>query len=456
MRNLLALLILVSAFSQGLQAKPNLILIIADDLGAEDSAPFGNSAVRTPNLARLAEGGLRFDRAFVTTSSCSPSRCSMITGRFPHQTGAAQLHQPLPAEQVTFVEMLRAAGYYTAQAGKWHLGPATKKKFDTVNEGGGPSGCEKWVEVLQNRPRDKPFFLWLAALDPHRDYKPGTIDPPHDPAKVIVPPYFPDNEQTRRDLAMYYDEITRLDGYVGKVLDELEAQKVADNTLILFLSDNGRPFPRCKTTLYDSGIRTPLIARWPGRIKGGGATGSLASSIDLAPTFLAAAGLKAAPTMEGKDLAPIFADPAAAVRDHIIGEKHWHDFDDHARAVRTERFKYVRNFYTDIPNLPPADAVRSLTYQSMRALRDQKQLNEAQRVPFNIPRAAEELYDVQADPHELKNVAADPKYAEDLSRLRGLLEQHQQKTADQVPAARTADLFDRETGEMLKKGKGGK
>lgn len=431
------------------EPRTNLILIIADDLGAEDSNPFGNSAVRTPNLQRLADGGMRFDRAFVTTSSCSPSRCSMITGRYPHQTGAPQLHQPMPAEQVTFVELLRAAGYHTAQAGKWHLGPAAKKKFDSVNEGGGDSGCDKWIDVLRACPKDQPFFLWLAALDPHRPYREKTIGTPHDHAKVIVPPYLPDNGDTRKDLAMYYDEITRLDTHVGQLLDELEARKRADNTLIIFLSDNGRPFPRCKNTMYDSGIRTPMIARWPGKIRAGSTTTSLVSSVDLATTFLAAAGLKPAPTMEGTDLAPLFVDPAAKVRDHIIGEKHWHDFDDHARAARTDRFKYVRNYYTDTPNIPPADAVKSPTFQSMRTLRDQNQLSDIQRIPFITPRAAEELYDTQADPHELKNVASDPKYDQELSKLRGLLEAHAQKTNDKLPDQRTPDKFDRETGLPL-------
>ena len=123
------------------------------------------------------------------------------------------------------------------------------------------------MPVLRDRPRDKPFFLWLAALDPHRDYEPGPIPEPHRPEDVVVPPYLPDVPEVRKDLALYYDEIGRLDHYVGEVLAELDRQGIAGETLVLFLSDNGRPFPRCKTTLYDSGIRTPLIVRWPGHIR---------------------------------------------------------------------------------------------------------------------------------------------------------------------------------------------
>jgi arylsulfatase A-like enzyme len=270
--------------------RPNVILIIADDLGRDDCGAFGNTKVRTPNIDALARGGLRFDRAFVTASSCSPSRASLITGRYPHNTEAEELHWPLPAGQSTFVEALKATGYWTAAAGKWHLGDAIKGRFDVVHEadpsgyqlaqsrgvtktrlstadrGDAASGCDRWVPTLRDRPRDRPFFLWLAALDPHRDYEPDTIPEPHRPEDATIPPYLPDVPEVRADFARYYDEIGRLDRFVGEVLAEVDRQGVAGNTLILFLSDNGRPFPRCKTTLYDSGIRTPLIARWPGHV----------------------------------------------------------------------------------------------------------------------------------------------------------------------------------------------
>src|SRR3954465_10589528 len=176
---------------------PNFILILADDMAWDDCGAFGNQAIRTPNIDALARDGMRFDRAFLTCSSCSPSRSSIITGRYPHNTDAEELHWPLPAAQVTFVERLKAAGYWTAAAGKWHLGNAVKDRFDVVHEGDASSfqlpngrrargarlttqakgcaesGCDRGVSTLRDRPRDKPFFLWLAAFDPHRDYKPG-------------------------------------------------------------------------------------------------------------------------------------------------------------------------------------------------------------------------------------------------------------------------------------------
>jgi len=141
----------------------------------------------------------------------------------------------------------------------FQLAPDGKK---AVQKGDG-SGCENWIPLLKERPKDTPFFLWLAAVDPHRPYTDGIINMPHTADDVILPPYFPDTPSVRNDFAHYYDEIGRLDDYVGKVMAELDKQGVSDNTLILFISDNGRPFPRDKTTLYDGGIKTPWIVKWP-------------------------------------------------------------------------------------------------------------------------------------------------------------------------------------------------
>jgi arylsulfatase A-like enzyme len=431
---------------------PNVVLMIADDLGAEDSGPFGNRAVRTPNLDRLARGGMRFDRAFVVASSCSPSRCSLLSGRYPHSHGAPQLHQPLPAGQPNLATLLRAAGYWTALAGKTHLGKDALSGFDVVNAGGGASGCEQWVATLRQRPRDKPFFTWLAAVDPHRDYQPNAIPDPHRPADVVVPPYLPDTPEVRADLALYYDEVSRLDRYVGEVLDELDRQGVANNTLVLFLSDNGRPFPRCKTTVYDSGCRTPLLARWPaGSVRAGSVTASLVSSIDIAPTLLGLAGVAVPAAVQGRGFGAVLRDPAAAHREFVFLEKNWHDFDDHARAVRSVRFRYVRNSYADVPMTPPADAVRSPTFQTILKLHDAGRLPPEQRTCFLSPRPAEELYDLDSDPHELRNVIADPRHADVLRSHRAALEGWIKETADRVPATRTPDGFDRRTGRALKK-----
>lgn len=457
-------------------SKPNIVLIIADDMGAEDYGAGGNPHVRTPNIDRLAKAGLSFNNAMLTCSSCSPSRSSIITCRYPHNTDAEQLHWPLPAEQVTFVELLKEAGYYTAASGKWHLGNAVKNRFDKVDEASAAgfqlpadaagaaqavledkqnaSGCANWVKTLEERPRDKPFFLWLAALDPHRDYAANIIPRPHTPEEVVVPPYLPDTPKVRADLALYYDEIARLDGYVGRVLDELDRQQIADQTLVVFMTDNGRPFPRCKTTLYESGIRTPLLVRWPARIAAGQKSDALVSSIDLGATFLELAGVQPKASMQGQSFASVLADPSRKHRDFAFAEHNWHDYDAFERAVRSPRYKYIRNLDATLPLTPPADAVRSPTFVEMRRLRDAKQLPSEQSQCFAAPRPEEEFYDLQSDPHELNNLlGAHPSVqggllASEIERHRAALDAWRRETKD-LENVRAPDEFDRESGLAL-------
>ncbi|MBN2174206.1 MAG: sulfatase [Bacteroidales bacterium] len=426
--------------------KPNFIVFIADDAAWNDCAPYGNSVIKTPNINKLAEQGVVFDNAFLTTSSCSPSRCSILTGRYPHSTGAPELHMPLPANQTLFAGELQKAGYYTALAGKYHIGEP-RAGFDTVY-GGQPSGCEFWLEALENRPKDKPFFLWLAALDPHRDYQPNSIPEPHNPKNVIVPPYLPDNDSTRKDLALYYDEISRLDSYLGKVMEELKKQGVDENTLVIYMTDNGRPFPRAKTRMYDSGIKTPFIVRWPAKLQKG-RTDALISSIDIAPTFCELAGAPISETFQGISFVPVLNDYSAQTRDFIVGEHNWHDFQAHERAIRNQNFLYIRNAFPELNASPPADAVRSITYREMIKMYKAGELNKNQLDCFIEPREAEELYDVKNDPYQFNNLAQNPEYGQTLKDMQQLLDSWINDFDDIRSESPTPDKFDRWTGERI-------
>ncbi len=447
--------------------RPNIVFIIADDMNWNDCGAYGNPVVRTPNIDQLAKDGMLFRHAYLTANSCSPSRSSIITGRYPHNTGAEQLHWPLPSASVTFVEKLKKAGYYTAAAGKWHLGDGVKDRFDDIFEasmagfilptGDGkeppkmiakaPSGCEAWIPTLKNRPKDKPFFLWLAALDPHREYEDGALDPPHQASEVLVPPHLPDTPEVREDLRLYYDEIGRLDQYVGKVVAELERQGVSDETLILFITDNGRPFPRDKTSLYDGGIRTPWIVKWPDRVTAGTVSQSLVSAVDIAPTFLAAAGVAPVPVFTGVSFLSILADPTVAVRKYVFAEDHWHDYEDHGRSIGTQRYKLIRNSYPDLPATPSADAGRSLTWQAMLKLNANGGLTPVQQACFQAPRPEFELYDLVNDPNELRNLIGVPELQPVADRLKSELAAWGERTGDYLPSVRTPDEFDRVTGE---------
>ena len=450
---LAALLLVLSVFQVSTSvsaAAPNFVIMIGDDVAWNDHGCYGHPNIQTPHTDRLAREGMRFDAAFLSISSCSPSRCSIMTGRYPHSTGAGELHQPLPANQVVFPALLKKRGYYTAAAGKWHLGNAPKVAFDRI-EGGRPSGCEQWVKVLKERPKDKPFFMWFAASDAHRGYQAGAIPKPHTNQDVVVPPYLPDVPDTRKDLALYYDEVSRLDSYVGKVMAELKRQGVDENTFVLYMSDNGRPFPRCKTTIYDSGVKTPFIVRWPAGVKAGSVNPNLVSSVDIAATLLELAGGGASATFQGRSFAPTLANSSQAVRDFVFAEHNWHDYSAHERSVRDTRYLYIRNSYPQFAGTPPADAVRSLTYRAMLKIKPAGKLNQDQQGCFLLPRPTDELYDTQTDPHCLHNLAASGEHQGTLKRLQAELDKWVVRTKDQVAEQIRPDGFHRQTGERLKK-----
>ena len=447
--------LLLGAATARAATPPNFLIIIADDMAWNDSGAYGHPHIRTPNIDRLAKSGMRFDNAYLTCSSCSPSRCSINTGRYPHSTGAPELHLPMPGDQVLFASVLRKLGYHTAATGKWHMGPAVKSQYDVVLESTAHitptnAGCyAHWLEVLQNRPKDKPFYIYLASTDPHRPYSPGAIAQPHTPADVVVPPYLPDIPEVRTDLALYYDAIARLDEHVGEVLDELDRQKLTDNTVVLFLSDNGRPFPRCKTTVYEDGDRTPFIVRWPAVVKPGSVNTNLVSSVDIASTFVDLAGGKPPGSFQGVSFAPMLRDTSVKVRSEVFAEHNWHDYEARKRSIRTERYLYIRNDDPGKTLSPPADAVKSMTFQAMIKLHDAGKLPPEQSDCFTQPRPAEELYDVVKDRFQMVNIAADPAQATTLAELRQSLDKWQQETADVKPATLRPDEYDRRTGDRL-------
>lgn len=448
--------------------RPNIVLILGDDISWDDFGCYGNPAARTPNIDRLAEHGIRFTSAFLTASSCSPSRSSIVTGRYPHNTGAAsELHRPIAWNVPRFPAALRAAGYYTVLSGKNHMSqekpPAGQsplpEPFQVVDAGQAPGnhgGHANWVKQLQTRPKDRPFFFWLASYDAHRpwdadsEWDAAAYGPKHDPAKLRVPPFLVDDAATRADLASHANEVTRLDHFVGRVVAELERENVLNDTLIFVLADNGRPFPRAKTRVHDSGMKTALVAHWPAGIPHGGVVStSLVSSLDLAPTILEVAGADAPETLQGRSLRPLFADPAARVRSLAFSEHNWHDYAANARSVRDGEFLYVLNLKPELAWQGPADSVRSPSHAALQAARKAGTLSFAQKDVFLAPRPVEELYRTATDPDQLTNLVDDPAHAATLRRLREVMKRWRDETADSVPADPSRDGFDRETGERL-------
>ena len=420
---------------------PNIIIFVADDASWRDHGAYGNDVIKTPNIDLLADGGILFENAFLTTPQCSPSRISILTGLHPHATGAEDLHMPLPDGMTILPGYLSEKNYFNGHMLKTHYGPNADNQFDWYS----PNLSDDFPEFL-DEAGEAPFFLWVGFTDPHRDY--GTAPEVNDPSEVIVPPYHIDDEPTRVDLAQYYDEITRLDGQIGSFVEELRERGIEENTLIIYISDNGAPFPREKGTLYDAGIKTPLIFYWPGHIEAGLRYKGLSTVIDLTPTILDLAGLEVPGFMHGESILQTLSDPTQPGREYIYSQRNWHDADEHMRSLRTNRFKLIRNdAYTELPHGTPADIGSSPTFRSLIQKKESGELNEYQARLFDVPRPRIELYDLDSDPWEINNIAAHPDYWELARELSSVLDQWMEETGDFSPHVRVRDDHtDRLTG----------
>jgi arylsulfatase len=432
--------------------RPNIVLIIADDI-SQDFGAYG-VPIATPHFDALAEGGLLFSNAYVAASSCSPSRNSLITGRYPHNHGAPELHMPLPEGQFAFPGALRAAGYYTLAAGKWHMGPNPVSAFDKVNDipyTTDFTGAETWIPELRARPQDQPFFFWLAGFDAHRPWEPIATAPPTDPSTVVLPVGLPDTAVTRQDYASYIDEVRRFDGLIGDVVAELRSQGVLDNTLIVVTSDNGRPFPRSKTTLYEGGMRTPLVFHWPDSgLPEGVVSDSLISLIDLAPTILEIAEVDVPESVQGISMVPALQNPEATPRTIVFGEQNWHTQRMVGRMVRQGDYVYIRDFTpTDYTFLMVER--QNATNAELLRLRQADALSPVEAEPFSVNRPEELLFDVEADPDQMNNLAGSVEHANVLAEMRGLLEAWRERTGDSIGPIEqlTPDRVDRVTYERL-------
>jgi N-sulfoglucosamine sulfohydrolase len=413
---------------QAAAIKPNFVVIVADDLGANDLHTFGHPVIQSPNIDQLARQGVQFNNAFLTTASCTASRASILTGRYPHNTGSPNLNDVLPADQKTVAAYLRAAGYYTAAIGKWHNGGLVVPQWDVVKDPPGDSGAEGWLDALRNRPKDKPFFFWFASRDPHVPYSPLPADGLYQPKDAVMLPAFLDGPDARYTIAQYYTEITRLDSYVGKVVAELRAQHLLNNTYIIFLSDNGAPLPRAKTTLHDTGIKTPLIVAGP-QIPVRSQVGALVSAIDVMPTVLDLAGIAPADSMQGKSFVSLFKNPAADFRTEIFAEQSDHGYVLNRRAVRNQQYLYVHNFAENKHNC--LLEAQPMGRELIKAFHEKK-LNRDQLRCFNRKPPVEKLYDMQADPFALHNLVDDPALAAVRDAMRHKLLQQAKNTEDTV------------------------
>lgn len=405
--------------------RPNFLWISVEDLGPRLGC-YGDSLALTPNLDALAEEGALFDKAFTTAGVCAPSRSAIITGMYQNSIGTHHMrttHEadglPTPYFAVpppmvkTFTENLRAQGYYCTNNSK------TDYQFGVpVTVWDETSKSAHW----RNRQKGQPFFAVFNLGITHESQvwpRPNrTLTT--DPASVEIPPYYPDTTNVREDLARHYDNIATMDRQVGEILRQLDDDGLAESTVVFFFSDHGDGLPRAKRWLYDSGIRVPLIVRWPGKVNPGSVNGGLVSLVDLGPTLLSIAGVSIPGHMQGIP----FLGPKKRPRQYIFAARDRIDESyDRVRAVRDQRFKLVRNFFPEKPYvLPVPYRDRGLIMQDLLQMEEAGQLKGPQQLWFSKTRPREELYDLHADPHEIRNLIDDPDYQDVASRLRGALE----------------------------------
>ena len=423
------------------------MLLIADDLGFQVGC-YGDKTIRTPNIDKLAKNGVRFTHAFAAVSSCSPSRATIFTGMHTHQNGqyglAHATHNFYSFKNVQSLPgLLKPNGYRTGIVGKVHVQPKSVYPFDVemVKVPGGyrsVANMAKQAEKFFRDSGDKPFALVVGFTDPHRAAKgfanetkyPGVQEVHYEPADVTVPYFLSDKPEVRRELAEFYQSISRLDQGVGFILDALKETKHADDTLVVFVSDNGIPFPGAKTTLYDPGIHLPMIISSPEQKRRGVTNHAMVSFIDILPTILDWTGAKAPPALTGRSLLPILEEENPKGWDTVYASHQFHEVTMYypMRMIRTRTHKYLRNIAHKLDYPFASDLYNSLTWQGILK-RGDKMMGD-RRVESFVHRPMEELYDLERDPHELKNVAANPACAEVLKDLRERVKAWQVKTRD--------------------------
>jgi len=408
------------AVSDAVAAPPNVLLIVADDLCWRDLGYQGHPDVRTPHLDRLAAEGLRLDGMFSPAATCSPARHALYTGLYPVRSGAFPNHTRVYDGTRSIFGHLQALGYRVALQNKSHVAPAASFPYEFIKSADDLTATASFIR----RDAAQPWFLAFCSNDPH---SPWTRGPAYDPASLTVPPYLHDNAVTRRLLATYYGEISRLDEQVGRLMELLEESGQAADTLVLFMSEQGCSLPYGgKWSLYDTGVRVSAIARWPGVVPAGGRSTALVQYVDVVPTLVELAGGDPVtldpgcpddagrPNCDGRSFVAVLRGEAPTFRDHVFAQHTTVGVNGYlepypSRMVRDARYKLIRNLAPDntftiagIHRVEPLDSWRE-------DARNDPAL--AARVEWLSRRPAEELYDLETDPDERHNLAGESAFA---------------------------------------------
>ncbi|MGH2531712.1 MAG: sulfatase family protein [Thermomicrobiales bacterium] len=385
--------------------RPHILLITCHDLGRFLGC-YGVPTVRTPYLDALAANGVRCDQAFCTAPQCSPSRAALATGRYPHANGVmglthARFAWDLHPDERHVAQILGAHGYETHLFGLQHVSPNVDRLgfHMTYRRATGPEVAADVEGFLRAARPTQPLYLEINLEEPHRPFDHGGVEP-DSAGGVTVPPYLPDTAAAREEVAALQGAVHEADRAIGRILKALDAAGLADNTLVVFMPDHGIAMPRAKCTLYDAGIGVALIVRWPtGGVGGGRTDSSLISNVDVLPTLLDAAGIAAPGNLHGRSFLPALRGQASTPRDAIYAEKTYHSYYDPMRAIRTNRYTFIRNFESAFLVEVPGDVQLGPIYRT-----------EAHRY-VSATHPPVELYDLATDPLEQTNLAGHAEVA---------------------------------------------
>jgi len=434
--------------------RPNIVLIISDDLCVKEVGCYGGVNVKTPRLDSLAAQGMRFERCYATIAMCVPLRNTLFTGLFPVRTGSYRNHTYCHPGTVSVVQYLNQLGYRSGLAGKVHIGPRESFPFEMVS--GLTRNCVsatddytfEHVKEFMTRNPDEPFFLKVGLIQPHAPWTVGDRSQ-FDPAKLKLPPHWADTPETRRSFVHYLAEVAFLDNQVGAFLDILDDAGLKDNTVVVFLSEQGAQFPGAKWTLWDLGLRNAAMIRWTGVVEPGSVSGAIIQYVDFVPTFLdiARRGQPPAPK-EPFDLDNLDLDGTSflAVLEGKTDKHGKYAFGIHnnipegprypMRSVRTERFSYIRNYFPEeqyVIKWIQLDENHEyyISWQRAAERGDGRAIRAIQRNEF---RPAEELYDLIQDPWELDNLVDSAEHQGILKDLREALADWMKQQNDPGPS----------------------
>jgi N-sulfoglucosamine sulfohydrolase len=435
------------------QDPPRSVLLLIGDDHSPIAGCYGNPVVATPNLDRLARQGVRFTHSFCTTASCSASRSVILTGLHNHTNGQyGHAHFPYnfhTHERYSSIPKLaRARGIATGVIGKLHVLPPSVYPFDHEYGGGPGGGGTRDVWGMARNAADffrkiagRPFYLHVGYGDPHRggdrtlfandrDY-PNVRKTVYSPADVVVPPFLPDRPEVRRELAEYYQAINRMDQGIGFLLDALEKSGRAADTLIIYVGDNGLPFPGAKGSCYDTGLSVPLIVAAPAMSRSGIVNRALVNCADLLPTALDWMGVPSpAYPLHGRSLLPVLEQESSDGFDEVFFSHTFHELNNYYpfRGIRTRRYKYIRFLYPELEMPLPSDLARSPTWQAV--LNNHLESMGQRRTASVLRHSREELYDMEKDPLETANLAGSPEHASTLAGLRATVQKFRDESKD--------------------------